>query len=279
MRRLAVLIALLVALPAAAQDRAATLADIRQELAVLWVEIQRLNTQLSTTGAPIGGTGAGGDVLARLDALELEIRRLNNLTEELQLQVEAVVRDGTNRVGDLEFRLCEVEPDCDIGSLGPTPSLGGVELPQASAGAPIAPSAGTGGTAGGGNLAVAEQSDFDRAQAAYDAGDYAQAQELFTAFTETYPGGPLSAEAHFLRGEAAAAQGLWSVAARAYLDSFSGAPDSTRAPDSLQRLGVALAELGQTEEACLTLAEVENRYPGTPAVGNAQRAMAGLPCN
>jgi len=264
----------LVAGPAAAQDRAATLADIRQELTVLWVEIQRLNQELSTTGSPTG-TGAAGTVQARQDALELELRRLSGLVEGLSLRVDAVVADGTNRIGDLEFRLCDLETDCDLGSLGQTPTLGGGEIGAASL--PAAPA--ETGTGTGTQLAVAEQSDFDRARAAYDAGDYAQAQQLFAAFTDTYPGGPLSAEAHFLRGEAAAAIGDWAPAARAYLDSFSGAPDAARAPDSLQRLGVALAELGQTEEACLTLAEVETRYPGTPAVTDAQRAMAGLACN
>ncbi|MBF9034651.1 tol-pal system protein YbgF [Rhodobacterales bacterium HKCCE2091] len=281
MRRLAFALALFaVPVPALAQDRAATLADIRQELSVLWVEIQRLNQQLSTTGGPQTAV-PGGDVQARQDAIEAELRRLAGLTEQLQLRIDSVVRDGTTRIGDLEFRLCELESDCDIGSLGETPSLGGVAVEGAATALPPAGGSFGGGAtgSGGGELAVAEQSDFDRAQAAYDAGDYATAQQLFGAFTETYPGGPLSAEAHFLRGEAAAANGDWSTAARAYLDGFSGSPDSPRAPMSLTRLGTALAELGQVSEACLTLAEVERRYPGTPAVADAQRAMAGLSCN
>jgi hypothetical protein len=66
-------------------------------------------------------------MLQRMDAIEAEIRRLTALTEDLQIRVDSVVRDGTNRVGDLEFRLCELETDCDISSLGETPNLGGVE--------------------------------------------------------------------------------------------------------------------------------------------------------
>jgi hypothetical protein len=57
-------------------------------------------------------------MLQRMDALEAEIRRLAALTEDLQIRVDSVVRDGTNRVGDLEFRLCELEADCDIGEPG-----------------------------------------------------------------------------------------------------------------------------------------------------------------
>ena len=258
------------ALPAAAQDRDQTLADIRQELSVVFVEIQRLRGELNTTG-PATGSGASGTTLDRVNAIEAEVTRLTALTERLQLQVDAIVTDGTNRIGDLEFRLCELEAECDIGTLGETPTLGGVEPTVAAPAAPAAP-------AGGANLAVAEQDDFDRARAAFDAGNYADAALLLQSFTESYPGGPLSAEAHFLRGEAEANQGRWSPAARAFLDSFTAQPDGQRAPAALTSLGVSLAQLGQIEEACITLAEVNIRYPGTPAVAEAEAERGRLGC-
>jgi TolA-binding protein len=125
-------------------------------------------------------------MLQRMDALEAEIRRLAALTEDLQIRVDSVVRDGTNRVGDLEFRLCELEADCDIASLGETPNLGGVEP---SGAAPVI-SSGPIDQGTGPQLAVAEQDDFDRARAAFEAGDYAAASAALLAFTQTYPGGP-----------------------------------------------------------------------------------------
>jgi tol-pal system protein YbgF len=284
MRRVLAFCALLAAAPAApalAQDQ--TLADIRQELSVLFVEIQRLRAELNTTGAA-GGVGSTGPLLDRVNAIEAEVQRLAASTERLELNIDSVVRDGTNRVGDLEFRLCELEPDCDVSTLGETPSLGGV-TPSSVGAAPAAPA--TGGeiasaplapATGGGSLAVAEQGDFDRARAAFDAGNYADASILLQTFTETYPGGSLSAEAHFLRGQAEVNQGRWSQAARAFLDSFTAQPDGQRAPNALTSLGVALAQLGQTEEACLTLAEVSTRYPGSAAVAEAQAERGRLGC-
>jgi tol-pal system protein YbgF len=275
MRRALVLaLCLGLAAPAAvAQGRAQTLADIRQELSVLFVELQRLRGELNTSGGAMG-SGGGGTVLSRVDAIEAELRRLTAQTEELQIRIDRVVTDGTNRVGDLEFRLCELEADCDIGDLGDTPNLGGVEVRQgAGFVAPVAPDAG-----GGANLAVAEQSDFDRARAAYEGGDYAQAAQLFESFTLTYPGGPLSAEAHFLRGQSEAQQGQWSRAARAYLDAFTADTQGGRAAASLLNLGTSLGELGQTDEACVTLGEVGLRYPGDPAVAEAEAARLRLGC-
>ena len=272
--RHALILALVLALPAPAalaQSRPETLADIRQELSVLWVEIQRLRTELSTTGSPSGVSG--GSTLERVDAIERELRRLTSSTEGLQIRVDSLVTDGTNRIGDLEFRLCELEDDCDIGTLGDTPTLGGGTAPMAVTSLPAV----SGST--GPRLAEAEQSDFDRAMTAYTSGDFAAAAQGFQAYTDTYPGGALSAEAHFWRGEAEAGQGAWNRAARAYLASFSGAPDAPRAPESLYRLGTSLNELGQRDEACLTLGEVEIRYPASAIVQDARTAIARLGCN
>ena len=78
----------------AAQDQQ-TLADIRQELTVLYVEVQRLKREMSTTGAPSVDV-AGSSVLDRVSAMEEELQRLTAKTEELDNRVQRVVADGTN---------------------------------------------------------------------------------------------------------------------------------------------------------------------------------------
>ena len=125
---------------------------------------------------------------------------------------------------------------------------------------------------------MTEQSDFDAAVAAADAGDNAKAAELFAAFLRTYPGGPLSTEAQYRRGEALAAQASWRDAARSYLDAFSGAPQDPLAPHALYKLAVSLGELGQTNEACLTLTEVDSRYPGSEVAGDVAAKRQALAC-
>ena len=101
---------------------------------------------------------------------------------------------------------------------------------------------------------------------------------MFSTFLATYPGGPLSAEAQYRRGEALAAQADWRGAARSFLDAFSGAPEGPIAPKALYRLGVSLGQLGQVEEACLTLAEVENRYPGSEVASDVRSQRQALRC-
>ena len=283
MRRALLCVALLVWPVGAFAQQDQTLADIRQELTVLYVEIQRLNRELSTTGgASVAVTG--NTVLERLSSIEAEVQRLTAQTEQLEFRVARIVEDGTNRIGDLEFRLVELEGG-DIGALGETTTLGGEDTGgTAIAAAPATPAPSTPtvspptSTLPETELAVGEQDDFERAQLALAEGRYQEAAEQFEAFTVNYPGGPLAAGAQLGRGEALDALGDTREAARAFLAAFSAAPTGPVAAQSLYRLGRSLGDLGQTSEACVTLSEVAIRFPTDPAVAQADEARRTLAC-
>lgn len=253
--------------PLMAQDRTQSLADVRQELSLLYVEIQSLKTELSTTGAP-NVAPATGSPSQRLSTIEGEMARLTDKIEQLEFRINQIVKDGTNRIANLEFRLVELEGG-DISQLGEGTTLGG-DLPEPVQVVPP--------STGGEQLAVGEQADFDAASAALEAGQFGDAAGMFATFLDTYPAGPLTAQAQFQRGEALTGAGDVKNAARAYLNSFSGAPDGTNAPDALFRLGQSLGKLGQSSEACVTLSEVGKRFPGNPAVADAEAERATLGC-
>jgi tol-pal system protein YbgF len=267
---------------APAQD-AQTLADIRQEMSMLFVEVQRLRRELSTTGGA-GLASPGGSVLDRVNVMESELTRLTRKIEELEFRINAIVSDGTNRLGDLEFRLCELEPGCDIGALSPGSTLGGGAAPATGGqiASPIAPPPTNPGTAPGTpttELAVGERADFERAAGALASGDFRSAADLFAAFNATYPGGPLGAEADLRRGDALTQLGETRDAARAYLSSFTTDQTGATAPEALYKLGAALGQLGQTLEACTTLQEVGLRFPQSPSVQSALDARSRLGCS
>ena len=252
-----------------------TLADIRVELAALAAEFNALKAELVASGAATNGA-AGGDALTRLDTIEAELARLNARTEEVELKLNRVVADGTNRIGDMEYRLCEVTDGCDPANLGATSVLGETGAAPVD---PVATGTETADTAGTGvELAVAEQEDFNRAKAVLDSGDFRGAADLFATYAQSYPGGPLVPEAHYLRGEALSKTGDTANAARAYLDAFSAKPDGPIAPDALLKLGEGLGALGQVQEACVTLAEVGSRFPTSMAATQATVAMQGFGC-
>ncbi|QDY69527.1 tetratricopeptide repeat protein [Qingshengfaniella alkalisoli] len=269
----AVLLAVAVALPltAAAQDRDATLADIRQELTVLSVELQKLKRELSTTGG-VSNLPAGSGPLERLDGLETEVRRMTSKAEELENRINRVVDDGTNRISDLEFRLTELEGG-DLGQLGETTPLGGENSAPAVAVPQPAPSNEP-------QLAMNEKSDFEAALGLVDKGTPADALAALTSFVDNYPRSPLAAEAQFYRGNALREVGDVANAGRAYLESFSLAENANPglAADALFQLGRSLSDLGETREACVTLGQVKERYPDTAAAPRASERLGGMSC-
>ena len=284
MMRWLLLIAFLLTGPAFAQDRSQTLADVKAELAALAAEFSALKQELVASGAATNGT-AGADPLGRMDAIEAALVRLTAKTEAVELRLSQVVADGTNRIGDMEFRLCELTTGCDPAALPATADLGGAAEtvdpaatdpaadPAPDATAPEVP------MEDGKELAVNEQADFDRAEGVLASGDFRTAADLFATYAQTYPGGALSQKAGVLRGDALTQMGDTAQAARSYLDAFSGAPDALLAGEALTKLGQALGKLGQTPEACVTLAEVAKRFPGSVDASNAGLAMQALGCS
>jgi len=254
-----------------------TLADIRQELNILYVEVQRLKRELSTTGAPKVGV-SGNTVLERVADMETELQRLTAKTEQLDHRINEVVKDGTNRIGDLEFRLVELEGG-DVSKLKEATTLGG-DVPAAAA--PAAPVAATkpaqSAEVDTSELAVGEKADFEAATTAYDNKEYARAAELYAGFNQTYPGSPLGPRASLNRGHALDAVGDTREAARAYLAAFTAEDTGPAAPEALYELGAALGRLGQGSQACVTLGQVGARFPGSNFVASAKTEMAKLNC-
>lgn len=288
---------LALAAPAFAQDKQ-TLADIRKELDQLSSQLQGLRSQLVTSGAKGLQAAGGASALQRMDSMDAELSRLTSKTEDMQNQINRVIKDANNRIGDLEFRVCDLEKGCDVSKVSSNP-LGGSSNSSGSASsggsggssltAPSAPSAAIsraeGGTTGGAassagstGMAANEQADFDRAKGVLGQGDFQGAADQFAAFGQTYPGSPLAADAAYLRGDALNKAGDTAGAARAWLDAFSANPTGKRAPDNLFQLGKSLGALGQKSEACTTLSEVTTRFPGSSAAAQVPSARSSLGC-
>lgn len=271
--RLTVLFAALLSvaplLPASAQQT--TLADIRAELSTLYADILMLKQQLDPTGLREGNTD-GSTPLDRLISIEQSLQVLTARTEELEYRIERIVADGTNRVGDLEFRLCELEPGCDIGALGDTPSLGG------GTDTPVSPVFGGLGGVEGDELAMSERADFEAAQLAMEEQRYQDAEQLFDDFIRTYPGSPLGVQALMGRGRALELLGNPREAGKAYLAAFDMNREGAEAPRALLQVGRMIAATGQVDQACLLLGEVGRLFPSSEAAVEAFNSRNALSC-
>lgn len=250
----------------------ATLADLRAQLTDLSAQLRDLRAQLKASGRR-GFAAAGGDAaIDRMNAMERQLSRLTGETERLSNRIDRIVRDGTNRLADIEFRLCEMEEGCDLGALttpgplgGGVAAMGGAVPPAARAAADVP-------------LTAAERTAFDAASAALQAGDFPRAAELFGDFARQHAGSPATAEAQFLRGAALDSAGDPAGATAAWLSAFAAAPGGPRAPDAL--LGLSrVAAVGKAAGAgCVYIAELAERFPGTPQADESARRGQAAGC-
>lgn len=96
-------------------------------------------------------------------------------------------------------------------------------------------------------------------------GDYAGAQISLKQYLQFNPDAPDVGEMNYWLGESYYVRGGYADAAASYIESMRRAPQGLKAPDAMVRLAASLRELGQTAEACQTLASFPSQYPSASA--------------
>lgn len=271
-----VALVLTMAPPAMAQDD--TLAQLRAEIGALSGLVAGLAGQVSSGGTAVPLT-LDGSALDQIDRLRMELSSLTGRTEALEFRIRRVVDDASNRIGDLEFRLTELEGG-DTSALPQGRPLGGTELGGTELGDTSSGSGAgiIGDTGTAPELAAGERAAFDSAVAALDSGDMAAGMAGLDAFLQTYPGSPLNAQASQRLAQAQAASGAEGDAARTWLNLYLAGPDSDTAPLALLELGESLGRLQQVAEACVMFDELLTRFSTSAQVDGAMAAKARLTC-
>ena len=119
------------------------------------------------------------------------------------------------------------------------------------------------------NLAAAapngdSQTLYQQGYAALLQKDYAGAEIAFKQLVASFPSDPLASNAQYWLGESYYVRGQYKNAADAFLVGYKKYKSGDKAPDTLLKLGMALAELGQKDAACSSLDELKTKYPGAP---------------
>ena len=141
--------------------------------------------------------------------------------------------------------------------------LGKAPAPESSKGPPPP----SGPTIVGSGVPMLDQprEQFNAALQAFQAGQYPEAEAGFKAFLAANPSHRMSADAIFYIGETYLQRSRPREAAEQYLKVTTDYSKSSRAPESMVRLGQTLAALGNNEQACATLTEFGKRYPAASA--------------
>jgi TolA-binding protein len=230
----------------------------------------------ATTASPTSTT-AVTDILARLDAIELQLQRL---TAESEV--------NANSINGLDMRLRSLEGSGSVDnasattgerSLAPAP---GPATTTSTASAPAAvttqpaptpaPSTTTSSGPSAERLASVQaiskpQSDdagddeYSYGFRLWNAGYYPEAQQQLSSFVERYPSHWRTTYGRNLLGRAYLDNGQAREAAPWFLRNYQTDKQGARAGDSLLFLAEAMIELQDTSRACIALAEFGETYP------------------
>ncbi len=250
-----------------AQVRDETLADIRQQLVALYVEMERLRRELFP-----GGSNSSTGEMQRLDDIESKLRNTISQVEGLEFRILKIAENSSRRIRDLEYKLVELEGG-DLSALEGGTTLGGDNNSIEVDALRIKPEPAEQ------NAVRSERQLFETARSMFELQNFEEAVRQFRTFLDAYPSSPYTAEAHFILGEAFAGQRNWKDAASSYLDSFNSDKEGPTAPRSLFGIGESLGKLGTKREACLVLASVGKRFPASEQSDRASDEMMRLECS
>ncbi len=236
----------------------------------LLYRLQILDAEIADIRARLGGGGGGGATRPLTGtgnaAVEGELRRLTGQIERIEQAQRALRADLQRRLGDIEYRLNELEGVSNEDTGGTAPLDGSLDRTNDRvAAAPVG---------------AAERSDLNRAINDVEKGRFDQGEDRLRRFINSYGGSPLSGEAWYWLGESLFVRGIHAEAAKSYLNGYQSNRKGAHAPHNLYRLGVTLGRLGQINEACLTLFEVRKQFPNAPdgIAGKADRELDNLAC-
>ena len=124
------------------------------------------------------------------------------------------------------------------------------------------------------------QERYDYAFGLLRQADYAKAEQALSKFLDAHPEHALAGNAKYWLGETFYVRGNYERAAVTFAEGFQTYPDSQKAPDNLLKLGMSLAQIDRTEDACGIFAELQSRYPDAKnnILQRAEREQERLNC-
>ncbi|WP_413206075.1 tol-pal system protein YbgF [Rhodospirillum sp. A1_3_36] len=234
---------------------------------------------MTLSAGPASAQQGNSDLLGRM---QVRISELERLVQDLTGKVEQATYDNRqlkaqldNALGDVQYRLNALEGN-------PTPAAGGAPsagIAQPGVGgtppsgeqgvlgyipggqAPASPK--TPGAASMGSILpdAPEPEQYNYAFSMLHKADYAGAEQAFKAFLAQHPNGKLSGNAQYWLGETYYVRGDYEQAAVAFMTGYKTYPQSTKGPDNLLKLGMAMANLGKAKEACAAFGRLDSQYP------------------
>ena len=222
----------------------------------------------SIRGAEERGARDGGrlaDAEIRMSNLESEMRRLTGQLEEVSHGMARMLQRLDGLVKDVDFRLTEIEHRLSKapGKAAKTAATTGAAGSEASPPIANAEKQNQQTEATPATTVLPQGTPIERYNYAYSLLTKMRLQDAETAFLEflaQHGDDPLAGNAQYWLGETYYARQNLGEAARTFLIGIQRYPNSSKAPDSMLKLGISLSKLGKVEDACAAFLEMQRKF-------------------
>ena len=248
---LAAILALAVAVPAFAEQRA-SLADRVSAL---------------EQGAVNSGQG-NVELLNQVAALRAEVKSLRGDLEQLQQQLEQERESNKNQALDFDGRLQRLE--------GGAPATGASAPSQAQAATPTERPPSVHGDRGALAATAGERGAYQAAFDTLKSGQYVESARQFQAFLAQYPDGTYAPNALYWLGESYYVTQNYDLAQQQFQTLLQRYPTPDKASAALLKLGLAQYGAKQYDAAEATLKAVQQQYPGSDVARTAADRLQAI---
>lgn len=192
---------------------------------------------------------------SRLSTLEKSMRDLTGKVEELNHGMANQQKFQDKALTDMELRLQGLEQKLQaLNAPAQNPGELAINNAPADLTQPIVPP-----------TQPAANSDpkvlYDQSIAQLQKADYVGAETAFRDFIKQNPDHALTGNAQYWLGESFYVRGDFKSAAVEFLKAYKQYPKGTKAPDSLLKLGLSLANLENKKEACASFGKLSKEFP------------------
>ena len=265
---------------------------MERELNLLQRQVYQGRVRPGATAPSPEATGLKPSVATRMEVrlgeLESELRTLTGKVEEVSFAMDQLRTRIEKLVGDVDVRLGMLEQSAATGQTGEVAAAAteGVAVGTLAAeggpgrvlaeggavtrlGAPVPVDVAEEAPSPPDEMAAAvsvlpegtPREQYDHVLAQLRQADYAAAEKGLRAFITTHPEDVLVENAQYWLGETYYVRSDYANAAVVFAEGYKKHTDGPKALDNLLKLGMSLARLGETEQACKVLGELGKKFP------------------
>jgi tol-pal system protein YbgF len=240
-------------------------------------KLERSLTSLEQHAFRGGGAGGGTGTLSkdgttyrqrteiRIAGLETQLRDMTGQIERLLHEISGLSQRMDKLVADADYRLAALEQVTGPGGPSTGPKSDDTRKSMLVTPPPAKPTSDAKNPA---SAAIPQTlpagtpiEQYNYAQQLVVRTRYTAAAAALQEFLQLYPDHKLVENAQYWLGETYYVRKLYQDAATQFLEGYQRAPEGNKAPDNLLKLGMSLAGLKKSKEACIALNKLLREFP------------------